>query len=302
MLRLGVDLGGTKIEAALVEDSGACVLRRRLPVSRDYLETLDAIADLVTKVEREAGLSKPLPVGLCHPGSLSPRTGLMRHSNLIALNGRPLDQDLSRRLNRAVRCANDANCFALSEARDGAAAGALSMFGVIAGTGVGGGLVLNGRLVRGADASAGEWGHMALPYLTAEERAADPARYCGRSGCVEAWCSGPALSRDHERQTGRSLSAPEIAAAAKLGDKACQLSLDRHADRFARALTNVIKIVDPEVIVLGGGLSNLDGFADTLAKRLPHWLSGDDLVARIRTPLHGDSSGVRGAAWLWDDN
>ncbi|WP_440957239.1 ROK family protein [Oceanicaulis sp. LC35] len=300
MLRLGVDLGGTKIEAALVDDSGNCAVRRRMPTPEGYLHKLDAIADLVHAVEAEAGLKAPLPVGVGHPGSLNPRTGLMRNANSTALNGHPLDHDLARRLNRPVRCANDANCFALSEARDGAGAGARSVFGVIAGTGVGGGVVLNGALVSGADGNAGEWGHTALPYMSAEELAISPACYCGKSNCVEAWCSGPALSRDHQRHGGSPLTAQDIAQAAANGDTVCQASLDRHADRFARALSNVINILDPEIIVLGGGLSNLEGFAENLAGRLKDWAFTDDLVTHITTPMHGDSSGVRGAAWLWE--
>ena len=300
MLRLGVDLGGTKIEAALVDDSGECVVRRRLPTPSGYHDKLDAIADLVKAVEAEAGLTAPLPAGIGHPGSINPRTGRMRNANSTALNGQKLDHDLVSRLNRPVRCANDANCFALSEARDGAGAGARSVFGVIAGTGVGGGIVLEGALLAGADGNAGEWGHTALPFMTPEELAISPACYCGKTNCVEAWCSGPALSRDHERLTGQCLSALEIAGAAADGDEACHLSLDRHADRFARALSSVINILDPEVIVLGGGLSNLDGFADTLTAQLKDWAFTDELVTQLRTPVHGDSSGVRGAAWLWE--
>lgn len=300
MLRLGVDLGGTKIEAALVDDSGACRVRQRMATPSDYREKLDAIAVLVDRVEAEAALSTPLPAGVCHPGSLNPRTGRMRNANSTALNGHPLDQDLARRLNRPVRCANDANCFALSEARDGAGAGSRCVFGVIAGTGVGGGIVLDGALISGADGNAGEWGHTALPFMTTEELAVSPACYCGKSNCVEAWCSGPALSRDHQLHAGQTLSAQAIAEAAADGDAACQASLERHADRFARALSNVINILDPDVIVLGGGLSNLEGFADTLTMRLKDWAFTDELITRLRTPVHGDSSGVRGAAWLWD--
>lgn len=300
MLRLGVDLGGTKIEAALVDESGACILRRRVSTPPGYSEKLDAIADLVKAIEAEAELCAPLPAGVGHPGSLNPRTGRMRNANSTALNGHPLDHDLASRLNRPVRCANDANCFALSEARDGAGAGARCVFGVIAGTGVGGGIVLEGALITGADGNAGEWGHTALPFMTAEELAISPACYCGKSNCVEAWCSGPALSRDHHHHAGQTLSAQAIAEAAANGDAACQASLERHADRFARALSNVINILDPDVIVLGGGLSNLEGFADTLTERLKDWAFTDELITRLRNPVHGDSSGVRGAAWLWD--
>lgn len=299
MLRLGVDLGGTKIEAALVDEAGACLIRRRTPTPAAYEEKLDAIAALVAQVEREAGVASPLPAGVGHPGSLNPRTGLMRNANSTALNGRPLDQDLAARLQRPVRCANDANCFTLSEARDGAGAGCTSVFGVIAGTGVGGGLVINGALVTGADGNTGEWGHTALPWITAEELAVSPSCYCGKTNCVEAWCSGPALSADHFRNTGQELSAQEIADAAAEGDETCQASLDRHAQRFARALASVVNILDPQMIVLGGGLSNLPGFASKLETHLQDWAFTDELVTQVRPAVHGDSSGVRGAAWLW---
>ncbi|WP_421858436.1 ROK family protein [Oceanicaulis sp.] len=299
MLRLGVDLGGTKIEAALVDETGARLIQRRTPTPAAYDEKLDAIAALVAQIEHEAGVSSPLPAGIGHPGSLNPRTGLIRNANSTALNGRALDQDLAARLQRPIRCANDANCFALSEARDGAGAGCASVFGVIAGTGVGGGCVINGALVTGADGNAGEWGHTALPWITAEELAVSPACYCGKSNCVEAWCSGPALSADHQRHTRQALSAQEIANASAQGDATCQASLERHAQRFARALASVVNILDPEIIVLGGGLSNLTDFARTLEAHLQDWAFTDELVTRIRPARHGDSSGVRGAAWLW---
>lgn len=299
MLRLGVDLGGTKIEAALVDETGDCLIRRRTPTPAGYDAKLDAIAELVAQVEREADVPSPLPAGVGHPGSLNPRTGLMRNANSTALNGHPLDQDLAARLKRPVRCANDANCFALSEARDGAGAGCSSVFGVIAGTGVGGGLVVNGALMTGADGNAGEWGHTALPWITPEELAVSPLCYCGQTNCVETWCSGPALSADHLRHTGQALNAQKIAVASAEGDEACQASLERHAQRFARALASVVNIVDPQMIVLGGGLSNLPGFSSKLETHLQHWAFTDELVTQVRPALHGDSSGVRGAAWLW---
>ncbi|HCR65643.1 MAG TPA: fructokinase, partial [Oceanicaulis sp.] len=271
----------------------------RTPTPAAYDAKLDAIAELVAQVEREADVPSPLPAGVGHPGSLNPRTGLMRNANSTALNGHPLDQDLAARLQRPVRCANDANCFALSEARDGAGAGCSSVFGVIAGTGVGGGLVVNGALISGADGNAGEWGHAALPWITPEELAVSPQCYCGQTNCVETWCSGPALSADHLRNTGEDLSAQQIADAAAEGDEACLASLERHAQRFARALASVVNIVDPQMIVLGGGLSNLPGFARQLETHLHHWAFTDELVTQVRPALHGDSSGVRGAAWLW---
>lgn len=297
MPRLGIDLGGTKIEAAILEDDGAMSVRERIPTPATYDAKITAMADLVRAVESRRGLG-PLNTGLGHPGSHNPRTGLMRNANSTALNGRALDRDISAALDREVRCANDANCFALSEARDGAGAGAASVFGVIVGTGVGGGLVIRGELVTGADGNAGEWGHTALPWPVPEE-VPGPACYCGLHGCVEAWCSGPALARDHARVTGDTLTAEAIAAAAAAGEPAARASLDRHEARLARALASVVNIVDPDVIVLGGGLSNLPGLPERVEQALARWAFTDELVTRIRRHQHGDSSGVRGAAWLW---
>ncbi len=297
MPRLGIDLGGTKIEAAILEDDGAIAVRERVGTPVGYDAKITAITDLVRAVEARRGLG-PLNTGLGHPGSHNPRTGLMRNANSTALNGRPLDRDVSAALGREVRCANDANCFALSEARDGAGAGAASVFGVILGTGVGGGLVIGGELVRGADGNAGEWGHTALPWPTPEE-IPGPACYCGLSGCVEAWCSGPALAADHARVTGETLTAEAIAAGAQAGDATARASLDRHEARLARALASVVNIVDPEIIVLGGGLSNLPGLPQRLEQALARWAFTDELMTRVRRHHHGDSSGVRGAAWLW---
>jgi fructokinase len=297
MPRLGIDLGGTKIEAAILEDDGAISVRERVATPAAYDAKIAAIADLARAIEARRGLG-PLNTGLGHPGSHNLRTGLMRNANSTALNGRALDRDISTALEREVRCANDANCFALSEARDGAGAGATSVFGVILGTGVGGGLVIGGALVRGADGNAGEWGHTALPWPVPEE-VPGPACYCGLHGCVEAWCSGPALARDHARVTGETLTAEAIAAAAQAGDTKARASLDRHEARLARALASVVNIVDPEVIVLGGGLSNLPGLPERLEQALARWAFTDALMTRIRRHHHGDSSGVRGAAWLW---
>ncbi|WBQ13276.1 ROK family protein [Hyphomonadaceae bacterium BL14] len=297
MPRLGIDLGGTKIEAAILEDDGAMSVRERIPTPATYDAKITAMADLVRAVESRRGLG-PLNTGLGHPGSHNPRTGLMRNANSTALNGHALDRDISAALDREVRCANDANCFALSEARDGAGAGAASLFGVIVGTGVGGGLVIRGELVTGADGNTGEWGHTALPWPVPEE-VPGPACYCGLHGCVEAWCSGPALARDHARVTGETLTAEAIAAAAAAGEPAARASLDRHEARLARALASVVNIVDPDVIVLGGGLSNLPGLPERVEQALARWAFTDELVTRIRRHNHGDSSGVRGAAWLW---
>ena len=296
MVRIGVDLGGTKIEAAALDETGGFLVRRRTPTPGDYEAKLLAVRDLVAGIEREIGVADA-PVGVGHPGSLSPRTGLIRNANTTQLNGRALDRDLAGALRRPVACANDANCFALSEAVDGAGAGARSVFGVIVGTGVGGGLVIDGALHRGHDGNAGEWGHTALPWPSLDE-VPGPACKCGLNGCIEAWCSGPGLAADHARATGERLDAHAIAANAQAGDTAAQASLDRHAARLARGLAVVINIVDPERIVLGGGLSNLPGLAESLQSRLAAWTFTDQLAVQVTGNVHGDSSGVRGAAWL----
>lgn len=295
MVRIGVDLGGTKIEAAALDADGRFLARRRVPTPGDYADKLSAIRELIRAIESEIGAGG-LPVGVGHPGSISPRTGLMRNANTTQLNGRPFDRDLGEALGRPVACANDANCFALSEALDGAGAGARSVFGVIIGTGVGGALVIKGRLHAGQDGNAGEWGHAGLPWPEADE-VPGPACKCGLSGCIEAWCSGPAITADHARATGETLTGEEIAAAAA-GDTQAEATLARHASRLARGLALVVNIADPEVIVLGGGLSNLPGLAETLQGQLGRWAFTDEVTTRIVRNVHGDSSGVRGAAWL----
>ena len=300
MARLGVDLGGTKIEAIILGDQGQIMARRRVATPSDYLAKLDAIRSLVHAIEAEAGVAAPLPAGIGHPGSLNPRTGLMRNANSTELNGHRLDADLARTLERPVRLANDANCFALSEARDGAGAGAGSVFGVILGTGVGGGMVLNGQLIEGSGRLGGEWGHTGLPWSSAEETPG-PSCKCGRDGCIEAWCSGPGLSADHRRETGQPLTAAEISGRASTGDRAALATLERHHDRVARGLSSVINIFDPEVIVLGGGLSNIPGIDTAIRDALPRYVFSDEVTTRICRHAHGDSSGVRGAAWLWPD-
>lgn len=296
MVRIGVDLGGTKIEAAALDASGRFLARRRVPTPETYADKLSAICELIRMIESEVG-AEGLPVGVGHPGSISPRTGLMRNANTTQLNGRPFDRDLAEALGRRVACANDANCFALSEALDGAGAGARSVFGVIIGTGVGGALVIEGRLHAGQDGNAGEWGHAGLPWPDADE-VPGPACKCGLSGCLEAWCSGPALAADHARMAGETLTGEEIAAAAAAGDTRAEATLARHASRLARGLALVVNIADPEVMVLGGGLSNLPGLAATLQHQLSHWAFTDELTTRVMRNVHGDSSGVRGAAWL----
>ena len=272
-MRIGVDLGGTKIEAAALDMGGELVVRRRVPTPRgDYEATLAAIRDLVAAVEAEAGGSGSVGVGI--PGTISPATGLVKNANSTWINGKPLRDDLERALGRSVRLANDANCFALSEAVDGAAAGFPVVFGVILGTGVGGGIAVHGRVLTGPNAIAGEWGHNPLPWPGPDEWPGPPC-WCGKTGCIETLLSGPAFERD-----GRD---PE-----------------RHADRLARALAMVLNLLDPDAVVLGGGLSNLEFLYREVPRRWERWAFSDRIVTPLLPPRWGDSSGVRGAAWLWD--
>jgi fructokinase len=296
-MRIGVDLGGTKIEAIAIDATGREVARRRVPSpARDYGAIVDAIVGLVGDLERTLGATATVGVGI--PGVTSPATGLVKNANTTVLIGKPFDRDLGARLDREVRLANDANCFAMSEAADGAAAGAAVVFGVILGTGVGGGLVIDGRIVVGANAIAGEWGHNPLPWPVDHERPGARC-YCGKHGCIETFLSGPGLARDFAQAAGRSLAAPEIVAAAAAGDPAAGAALERYADRLARALATVINIIDPDVIVLGGGLSNLAQLYDTVPRRWAAYVFSDAVRTRLAPARHGDSSGVRGAAWLW---
>jgi len=297
MARIGIDFGGTKTEAAGLAADGQIIYRQRVATPGDYAGKINAIRALVDAAEKDMSVSGA-PVGVGHPGSHNPRTGLLRNANSTDLNGRALNADLNAALGRTVRCANDANCFALSEAVDGAGAGASSVFGVIIGTGVGGGLVIEGKLHAGNDGNGGEWGHMGLPWPNPDEVPGPPCK-CGRRGCVEAWCSGPALAGDHARATGETADAEQIVQRAGVGDATALATLERHADRLARALANVVNLVDPEIIVLGGGLSNLPGIAGTLQRRLSEWAFTDEVMTRVVLNHHGDSSGVRGAAWLW---
>ena len=296
-LRIGVDLGGTKIEAAALAADGHMLLRRRVATPRDdYDATLSAIAALVTDVEDELGLGASVGIGT--PGALSPFTGRLRNANSVWLNGRALGQDLEQRLQRPLRLANDADCFALSEASDGAAAGASSVFGVIIGTGTGGGIVIGGHLLQGPNAVAGEWGHNPLPWPRSDELPGPPC-YCGKHGCIETFCSGPGLAADLLRVSGRRLQAPDIVLAAEQGDSDAEAALVRHEDRLARALASVINLLDPEIIVLGGGLSNLRRLYRNLPLLISRHIFSDGLATRIVPPRFGDSSGVRGAARLW---
>ncbi len=298
MLRWGVDLGGTKIEIAGLDESRAVRWQKRVPTpATSYEDTVGAIVDLVEAAERESG--ERGTVGIASPGALSLATGLVKNSNSTRLNGRPLKQDLESRLGREVRIANDANCFALSEAVDGAGRDAPVVFGVILGTGVGGGIVVDRRVLTGVNAIAGEWGHNPLP----APRAGDlppPRCYCGRSGCIEAYLSGPALAADHERATGEALAAPEIARRVQAGDAACGATLARYEARLARALAAVINVLDPDVIVLGGGLSHIERLYRNVPALWGTCVFSDEVRTRLLAPVHGDASGVRGAAWLWE--
>src|SRR5258706_3246729 len=297
-MRIGVDLGGTKIEAIALDDGGVVRARQRRPAPQgNYTKTITAVADLVVDVERAAGVG-PSPVGLGMPGGISPGTGLVQGANSTWLIGHPFDVDLGRALGRPLKVANDANCFAVSEASDGAAAGAGIVFGVILGTGVGGGVVINGRQLTGANAFSGEWGHNPLPWPKDDERPG-PACFCGQHGCIETWLAGPSLARDHKARAGGSLDAAAIVAAADAGDPAAVATLDRYVERLARGLAHVVNIVDPHIIVLGGGLSNIARLYRDLPTLMQPRIFSDHVATRIVPPRHGDSSGVRGAAWLW---
>ncbi len=296
-IRFGIDLGGTKIEILALDREGRELLRRRRPTPRGaYRPIVTAIAELVTEAEATLGARGSVGIGI--PGSVSPVTGLVKNANSTELIGHPLDRDVGAALGRDVRLANDADCFALSEAVDGAGRGARSVFGVILGTGVGGGLVFEGRLIGGPNSIAGEWGHNPLPWPTDGERPG-PRCYCGRLGCIEAFLSGPSFARDHAESGGGEIAGPRIVAAATAGDPAAKATMERYVDRLARALATVINIFDPEVVVLGGGMSQVSTLYEDVPAAWGRWIFSDTVETRLRPPVHGDSSGVRGAAWLW---
>jgi fructokinase len=300
--RIGIDLGGTKIEAILLSGAGEILERRRVPSPRnDYEATLDAVAALVSELETIAAHgatgATPPSVGIGIPGALSPATGLVKNANSTWLIGKPLDRDLERRLARPVRVANDANCFAVSEAVDGAGAGAALLFGVILGTGVGGGIAIEGRPLAGANAIAGEWGHNPLPWPRAGELDNRPC-YCGRQGCIETFLSGPALEADYRQATGLALTAAEIVKEAAAGQASAETVMIRYEERLARGLAHVINLLDPDVIVLGGGLSNIGRLYGNVPRLWSRFVFSDRVDTRLLPPVHGDSSGVRGAAWL----
>jgi fructokinase len=298
VVRLGVDIGGTKIEIIAIDEGGRELLRLRTDSPRgDYVATLNTIATLVQRADDMLGV-RGSTVGVGMPGIESPATGLVKNANSTWLIGRHLSADLARTLGRPVRVANDANCFAVSEAADGAGAGAKVVFGVILGTGVGGGIVIDGRPLVGANAIAGEWGHNPMPWPDDDERPG-PACYCGRAGCIEQFLSGPALAAAYTREWGASLSAKEIAEAAAGGEATTSAALARYEDRLGRALASVINVVDPDVIVLGGGLSNIARLYDNVPRQWQRWVFSDHVSTKLMKNVHGDSSGVRGAAWLW---
>lgn len=296
-MRIGVDLGGTKIEAVVMDDQGGIVMRQRVPTPRgDYQATLDTVVGLVAYLEGVLGVRASVGVGA--PGGVSSVTGRIKNSNSVCLNDQPLQQDLEQLLGRSIRVANDANCLALSEAMDGAGVGAEVVFGVIVGTGTGAGIVVGGRLLAGANAIAGEWGHNPLPWPEDDERPGPPC-YCGKHGCIETFLSGPGLADEHWRRTGRRDTAEGIVAAAQAGDAAAQRTMERYEDRMARGLASVINVLDPQVIVLGGGVSNIARLYDNVPARWARYVFSDQVNTRLLRARHGDSSGVRGAAWLW---
>ena len=296
-MRVGIDLGGTKIEGLALDAQGRERGRKRVSSPPAYEDAIAAIRDLVAALETESG--EPVrAVGVGMPGSISPATGLARNGNSVWLNGKPFAKDLAAALSIPVRAENDANCFALSEATDGAGVGAQGVFGVILGTGCGGGVVIGGRVLTGAAGVAGEWGHNPLPWQTPEEYPG-PLCWCGKHGCMETWVSGPAIAKDHARVTGETLTTKEIGARADAGDAAARATLERLADRLARGLAAIINVIDPEIIVLGGGVSNIKRIYPAVNGLLPRYVFSDHVATNVVPNRHGDSSGVRGAAWLW---
>jgi len=295
-LALGIDLGGTKIEIIALDEGGKELLRRRRASPRgNYDSTLEALRDLIAETEFELGTKGTLGFGT--PGAISPATGLLKNSNSTWLNGKPFDRDLETCLGRELAIANDADCLALSEATDGSAAGAASVFCVIIGTGVGGGLVIHGQPLSGPNAIAGEWGHNPLPWPGDDERPG-PDCYCGLNGCIETWLSGPGMAADHVKVTGEAVEPPAIVKAADSGNAEAEATIQRYEHRLARSLSKVINLVDPDVIVLGGGLSQLERLYESVPRIWQGYVFSDTVRTALRAPLHGDSSGVRGAAWL----
>lgn len=296
-IRIGIDLGGTKIEALAIDKKGKELMRHRIETPRDdYAATVTAMAGLVHLIERETGSTGSVGAGI--PGSISSVTGLVKNSNSVWLNGRPLHRDLTAELGREVRVANDANCLAVSEATDGAAAGKRVVFGVILGTGCGGGVAIDGRVHAGPNGVGGEWGHNPLPWARPEELPG-PACYCGKHGCMEMWVSGTGVALDYKNATGKERSARDIIADFEAGDQQAAAAVERFEDRLARGLANVINILDPDVLVFGGGMSKTQHLYEAMPKRLHEYVFGKEAATPILQAKFGDSSGVRGAAWLW---
>ena len=295
-MRIGIDLGGTKIEIVAIDEGGQELFRRREPTpSGNYAATLLTMVKLINDAESRFGRASSVGIGT--PGSISRATGLLRNSNSTCLNGRPILRDLESHLDRRVNIANDANCFALSETKDGAAKGAGIVFGVILGTGTGAGIVVEGKVLTGINGISGEWGHNPLPWPEKEELPGFPC-YCGKRGCIETFLSGPGFSNWHLEKSGQSLSPEEIASRAKMGEKTCEESMSQYENRLARSLAHVINILDPDVIVLGGGLSNIERLYTNVAEIWGKWVFSDRVDTRLVRHRFGDSSGVRGAAWL----
>jgi len=298
-MRIGIDLGGTKIESIALDDAGHELIRKRIDAPQgDYQKTLNAIVGLVSEIETQTQLKGSVGIGI--PGTLSPKTNLVKNANSVWLIGQPLHADLEALLKREVRIENDANCFVVSEATDGAAKNAEIVFGVIIGTGTGGGIFIRGQSIVGANAIAGEWGHNPLPWPTADEL---PGRecYCGKLGCIETWLSGPGFAKDHQvtNKLSVSITAKEIVALAEKGDESAQASIQRYAERLAKSLANIINVIDPNVIVLGGGMSNINQLYTSVPEIWDNYVFSDHVTTRLVPPWYGDSSGVRGAAWLW---
>lgn len=304
MIKIGIDLGGTKIEAIALTGEGEELVRKRIatPVG-DYGGTLKAINGLVKAIESELKVTGT--VGICTPGAISPKTGLLKNSNSVCMNGKPAHDDLEVLLQREIRITNDANCFALSEATDGAASNASVVFGVIVGTGTGAGIVVNGHVLMGPNAIAGEWGHNPIPWpenTALSEELPGPGCYCGKHGCIETFLSGPGLKRDHERATGQLMEPEQIVEQALSGEADAEATLQRYEERMAKSLAHVINILDPDIIVLGGGMGNIKRLYTSVPRRWDEYVFSDHVATRLVPPKYGDSSGVRGAAWLWNDS
>lgn len=298
MIKIGIDLGGTKIEGIALSETGEEMFRHRVPTPQgDYDATLQSIVDLIAQVESATG--EKGSIGICTPGALSPATGLLRNSNSVCMNGKPVSRDLQEILQRDIRIANDANCFALSEATDGVAKDASVVFGVIIGTGTGAGVVFDKKVLVGPNAIAGEWGHNPLPWPEDYELPG-PECYCGKHGCIETWLSGPGIVRDHELHNNVFLDAETIDNKARFGEEDASETMQRYEDRMARSLAHVINILDPDIIVLGGGMGNIKRLYDNVPKIWGDYVFSDVVNTQLVAPVHGDSSGVRGAAWLWN--